>query len=327
MENITSDALINDYIRRYGSDNESIDESLFKAVVDDTLTKIVPKQYNKIDIVTIEIRNNKGRLPKNYIEDIQCVFRLKPKLHMVERISEIKLEIPGVKCHQEITIKCPLCHQENCHCGKPIMELDTDLIWRMTHPEHIAAMSKFFADFYNPEKSTDRNVLDSRWYLMRRTVDNWFATKYYSKTCKMHECKAIEYRIVGGDIIVNFDEGQVMLAYFGENLDEYGYRMIPNEPRVIDALMTAVLHLNMSKKFFKELTPDLRIALNMLDMKLEREILRARVELDWPTYNELISICQNVLRKMFDPYHWYSGGMTQADQYNPSNNYNIHSKY
>lgn len=327
MEYISSDSILNDYIRRYSSDTEPVDDSFMKSIMDDTLTKIVPKEIKKIDIVYLDIKNFKAKLPKNFISDIQGVFRLKPEFHPVTKISEIQYTIPGVKCSTETTVKCSICHQEQCWCGKPIMEIDADMFWRMNNPEHVAVLSKFFSDFYNQEKWYHGNVLDNKFYLMHKSIDNWFAKKYYTKDCNKSDCKAIEYKIIDRDIITNFDEGEVLLCYFGEYLDENGYRKVPNEPRVIEALMTAILHATISKKYYTTLTPDLRLALDRLDSKLERDIMRARVELDLLDYNQLVSICQNILRTVFDPYYWYSGNMKKPDDYNPSNNYNIISRY
>lgn len=327
MKYISSDSIINDYIRRYGSDTEPIDDSFIKSIVDDTLSKIVPKALQKIDIVHINIKNFRGKLPKNYSSDLQALFRLKKDKRNETRIVGLSYEIEGINCKTEVTTKCSLCHQEQCWCPKHIMEIKPDIFWKMSNPEFFAATSKFFSDFYNQEKWYHGDNRDNKFYLMSRTTDNWFAIKYYTKDCDKVDGKAIEYKILEDNILTNFEEGEVLLCYFGEYLDENGYKKLPEDPRVIEALMTAILHAVISKKYYTQLTPDLRLALDRLDSKLEKDILRARVELDTPDYNELLAICQNVLRKMFDPFHWYSGGMRQPDVYNPSNNYNIISRY
>ncbi len=52
---IPSSDILNDYITRYHPDGESIDESLFRAIADDTIYKIVGNQTKLFGIVIIDI--------------------------------------------------------------------------------------------------------------------------------------------------------------------------------------------------------------------------------------------------------------------------------
>lgn len=326
---ITSDSLIGDYKRRYHNDNDPFDESLFKAICDDTLSKIKNENISKINIVHLDIKKFKARLPKNYIRDVQAIFRL----HKVENyrygyISQMIQSIPGSECNLEINVKCPACHQLECNCGKVIAEIDVDYMWRMSNPEYIAAASRFFHDYANPTKPSLNNWFDNSWYLMTRTVNNWFATNYYLGECKNIKADTnIEYKVVNGEIITNFEEGEVILVYFGENLDKDGYKLVPDNTRVIEAIYSSVAHATMAKKFYTQLTPDTRLAYQMLSQEMEIKIKRASGELDFPEVTEMVSLIQNDFRRLFDPQWWYRGGNKVPDSYNPSNNYNYKGKY
>jgi hypothetical protein len=113
---------------------------------------VCAKALQKIDIVHINIKNFRGKLPKNYSSDLQALFRLKKDKRNETRIVGLNYEIEGINCKTEVTTKCSLCHQEQCWCPKHIMEIKPDIFWKMSNPEFFAATSKFFSDFYNQEK-------------------------------------------------------------------------------------------------------------------------------------------------------------------------------
>lgn len=322
--------LINDYVTRYLPAGESIDESLFRSIADDTVYKIVGNSTKLFSMVWIDIKDFKGNLPKNYSVDIQAIFRFKEPIHKRVEITQMIQKIPGNNCSLEINLKCPACHQEKCSCGQIIAEIDVDRVWRMANPEYTAAASKFYSDSFNPlsySRLGSSIMEEFRFKLMKRTRDNWFSMNYYLGDCvHLTDQDLVEYKIVNGKIITNFQEGEVILAYLGDHLDIDGYRMAPNNPRAIEAILTAVAHANMQKKFYTQLDQNTRLALQMLTQELELKISRARTQLNFPTYNEFISALQNDWRKMFNPLYWYKGGKASPDDYDPSNEYNFVSK-
>ena len=322
---IPSSDILNDYITRYHPDGESIDESLFRAIADDTIYKIIGNQTKLFGIVIIDIKNFTGQLPKNYSSDIQAVFRLKPEKYRRVEITQMIQDIPGNECKLEINLKCPACHREHCSCGDVIAQVNVDRIWRMANPEYIAAASKFYTDSFNPLSDNLHHLHeDSRFKLMKRTTDNWFSIRYYVGDCvRLLPTMAIEYKIVNGKVITNFEEGQVMMAYLGDHLGEDGYKLVPNNPRAIEAVMSAFKHILMERRFLIQLDQNSRMALQMLTQEMEIKIQRARTELNFPEYNEFIAAIQGDWRKMYNPQYWHNGGRARPDHYNPSNDYNF----
>lgn len=319
---ISSKDLVNDYNRRYVPEGESIDESFLRSIADDTLSKIMTNQTRMFGIVQIPIKDFKGTLPKNYVSDLQAAYRVKNNYHQHTEITQFVQRIPGNKCHLEINVRCPVCHKDQCTCGKILAQVDVDAVWRMSNPEYTAAASKFFADFVNTGRYR-YEPFGEGYFLMKRTTNNWFSMSYYLGECvNILPTTAIEYKIVNGSIITNFEQGEVVLAYLGEHLDDDGYKLVPNNTRVIEAIMTACMYAAMERKYYITLAQDTRIALDRLTQELEIKIKRARIEIDSPEFSEFISIIQNDWRKMYNPYYWYNAGAPQPDAYNPSNQYN-----
>lgn len=325
---IPASDLIADYLRYYHPKGEPLDESLFYAIADDTVSKITTAQTRLLGIVMLDVKNFTATLPKNYRSDLQAVYRFNTKPRSRQEISQFIKRIPGNQCHLEINVKCPACHQEQCECGNVLYEADVDTIWRMSNPEYTAAASKFFNDYANMNNPRQHVFEDFKFKIMKRTTNNWFSTRYYLGECvDIVKERAMEYKIINGKMITNFEKGEVVLAYLGDHLDKNGYRLIPNLTRVIEAVLTAVAHAFLRKRYFTTLSQDSRMAYQIFSQELETKIRRARDEMDHPSYTELISILHSDWRKMFNPLHWHNAGAVSVDEFNPSNNYNYPSEY
>ena len=194
---ISSADLMTDYIQRYHPSGEALDESLFRSIADDTLSKVMTNQTRLFGIVLLEVKNFTAKLPKNYVSDIQAIFRLKKKMYPRVEVSQFIKRIPGNKCHLEINVKCPACHQEQCECGNVLYEADVDAIWRMSNPEYTAASSKFFSDYANTNSYRRDYIDDAGFKLMKRTQNNWFAIRYYVGDCvDILDTTPLEYKMV-----------------------------------------------------------------------------------------------------------------------------------
>lgn len=318
---IPSKDLLNDYIMRFHAEGKPLDESLFRAIADDVTYKIIGDQTKKFGIVYLDIKNFKSKLPKNFTKDLAAIFRFKPKHFQHTEIVQMVQKIPGSKCDLEINLKCPSCKQERCNCGKVIVDLDADRIWRMANPEYTAAASKFYSDSFNSIFPKHNRVCDNGFKRMYPTTNNWFNINYYIGDCeRIIDTTVIEYKIINGEIITNFEEGQVVLAYLGDHLDEEGYRLVPNNPLAVEAITTSVKLSELEKRYYNELTPDLRQAVDRLTQDSRYKIARARTELNFPSYTELIAAIQTSF-KMDNSNYYLRDGLDYPDKFNSSNTY------
>jgi len=321
---ISSKDLISDYTRRYQAEGDPIDEGFIRSIIDDTVPKMVGKQLKKFSLALLDVKDNRTQLPKNYSHFLQAAYKTVDQIIPKEEVSQFVQGLPGNLCNLEINVKCPACKQDHCNCGKILYEVDVDKIWRMSNPEYTAAASKFFSDYYNPTRYRGYNY-PSSFTLMDRSNDTWFGLN--DLTCKKDHAETIEYKIYNGTMTTNFREGEVLLAYMAHDMDKDGYRLVPNVPRVIDAVLTAVIHAVMERRYYITLDRNVLQALDRLDRDKEVKITRARAEIAYPEYDEFVSILKTDWRKMFNPNYWHNAGKATPDKYNPGNNYSPESSY
>jgi len=298
--------VLEDYIDLSG-DELQVPESVVLKIANDTLSKIVTGENLDLRIARLDVKNHQATLPNGFKSVIQAMYKDKtPKCVTREEVIEYTQKIWGTDCELKISMECPECHKDTCECNSDVLIVEADRVWQDTHPEFYAS-KRYMHNFgrvgevgYNPCQE---------FKLMKRTSNNFFSASYHIPGCvNINFDSAVEYDISPPRIILNIKEGEILLSYLSEVLDNNGYRMVPNHPRVHEALRFAIDSALSWKMFLK--TGDNKYAnINQLaERKKNDAIVMARSAIQTPDYDRWIQYLQNHWKKMI-PY-----GLDRSEQ-------------
>lgn len=253
-------------------------------------------------IILLNVNDYKVELPKDFKYIIQAAYKIDNK----KSCSQLKTEIVQFKqkqwgCELEINVKCPKCHKVECSCDEPSFVIDVNKMWANAHPEHMMAYAKHFYSFGKTYKNSC--CYHDEFRLMRPNSSSFHNLNYHIGNCiNLNLDCEINYTVELPNIIVNFKEGTILLAYLASNTDEDGYLMIPDTPRSHDAIYRYVQERMLYKKYLEDFSQNVRIAWQTSVELKEKAISRARAELQTPEQDEFSSFVSKFIHKVL-PYY------------------------
>lgn len=310
------------YIKKYHSEGDSIDESLIRALVNEHVDTIVGPNNLAISLTLIEVRDFHGFLPENHRSTLNVSARgwNRKRATRIE-ISEWVKKLHGTDCEVKINVECNRCEGE-CTCGIPIAEINVDEIFRMSNPQFQAAKSKFFHDYQSniDYRTTNSDYKDDQgFYRVWPSTNNYFGINYYLGDCIGDpRDKRLEYRVEDSTIITNFQQGQLLVSYLGYKFDPEGYKMIPNVSSVINALSAYIASTLMRKKFIGQIDERTRLAWQLLSAETDKLTRDARSEVKFPEMDEFVSKIQTYWKYSPNPTYWFQHGSYIPDHYDPT---------
>lgn len=265
-------------------------------------------QYvHKVDLLRIE--NYKAEIPPGFKYVAQASYRrIHESSQLRDRITEWSQKaLDGSGCKLDISIDCPKCHETTCDCKtSPIVEVDVNRIYQDAHPE---LYTKYMAHFFHHGSLNDRgemtSCMDPDFVLMRRTSNSYFNIPYHIGNClNLNADIDVEYDISLPHIITNFSEGEVLLSYIGEKLDEDGYRMIPDLPVVHEAITIAVDERMAYRRWRLEGNPSHRVDWQTIHALKEKLIARGRSQLQIPDPDAWHQYIRNHWKQLIPKWNW-----------------------
>jgi len=239
LEYISIKSVLEDYVDFAGEELQ-LKESVVLKVADDTMSKIMTGENLDFRIARLEVKNFQAMLPKGFKMVVQAAYRdSTPRYITREQVVGWQQKVWGTDCKLNITLECPDCHQEICNCSNDVVIVEADDFWRDSHPEFVANKFKHFYNYGN--LGEPMGMPCEGFKLLKRTSNSFFSTKYHIPGCVnlSFDCD-YEYDIAPPKMILNFKEGEILLAYMSIAYDSDGYRMIVNHPRVHEALFYAI---------------------------------------------------------------------------------------
>lgn len=302
---ISLHTVLEDYIDFSGHEGE-LDEPWVLKQANDAVERLVTDQQMDHRIEVIDIRDYKGPLPKYFRYVVQAAYRIDPPDCCTrEQISQFTQKAFGTGCNLEINVICPKCKTQTCDCQDRAVEVDVNRIYETAHPE---LFTRYMDHFYKSGGNTGRGIAcfyDSRFHLMSKTSNQFFNVPWHVDECLnlVTDCE-IEYDIHMPNIIVNFPKGEVLLSYLGYQVDEQGYRMIPNVEIVFQAINYYIEERMAFRNYRLTKSQNDRIFWQqMLEMK-DKMISRARSQLQIPDPDEWWQFVSNHWRKVIPYYKW-----------------------
>jgi hypothetical protein len=167
---------------------------------------------------------------------------------------------------------------------------------------------------------------DGFFKIMRPAQSNFFNSDAFLSGCGgVSIDNIIEYKVQPPNIIVNFQEGQILLSYMGVQYDDDGWVLIPDHPDVFDAISFSIDEKLARRDYRKRKDSASRIYWSDMTQRKEQLVARARGKLQIPDADEWAAMMRNHFNKL-KPYwhHERNFDRMQPDGYRqPGETYNI----
>jgi hypothetical protein len=315
--------------RRFTGFKGKLDKDDLLAFTNDALDRILPGEELIQQIVILPVTNYKCELPDNFKFVTQAAYRLdcENKSNPRVEISQLTQKILGSDCDLEINLNCPKCGIDDiCDCKTAIVTVDVDRIFESHNPAyHYQYANHFYRYGTMNDSFGPTSQYHSEFRLMRRTSSNFFNVPYHISECPNLnlDCN-IEYSIDSGNMIVNFKEGEVLLSYLGDRMNEDGFRMLPNNPTVIRAISYCLAERYLYQQYLETLEQNKRVAWQMHVELTEKWITRARNELKTPEFDDMFDFVTGFIKRVVPKYdYWEDLGRRRKDSFMyPGETYN-----
>ncbi len=320
---VSAKSAVKEFLRNSGHAGE-LDRTDILAWANDAVSLFITDEQLLHKIILLDVKNYKAELPKDFKSIIQAGY----KLEEAKSCTQLKTEIVQFKqkqwgCDLEITVKCPKCHKVECSCNEPSYVVDIDRMWANAHPEHMMAYAKHFYSY--GKTYSDSCCYHDDYRLMRPNSASFHNLEYHIGNCiNLNLDCEVNYIVDLPNIVVNFKEGKILLAYLARHSDEDGYLMIPDTARAHEAVYRYVQEKMLYKKYLEDFSQNVRIAWQTSVELKERAISRARAELQMPEFDEFQSFVSKFIHKVL-PYYKAENNLYRTSNKNfniPNQTYN-----
>jgi hypothetical protein len=291
--------------------NIEIDETLILKFASDAADRIVPPDSMVEKIALLEVENYHALLPDDFKFVIQAAYRLYPnafnRRQLVEEISEYTQSLlDGTGCNLKVAVDCPKCKSPSCSCERPIIEVDANQIWKNANPQLYANYMSHFSG-YGSLTQRGRSVYHPQFKLMNHTANSYFNVPYHVNECpNINADVDVEYSLDPPRIVVNFECGHILLAYFGIPLDEEGYRMIPNSPIVFQAIQFWIQERLGFRNYIQSPNQATRAFWTDMHQMKEIYVARAKSHLTQPSMDEFSQFVKSHWVKLIPTWEYES---------------------
>lgn len=321
---ISVKAAVKEYLRLSGHQGE-LDKNDIIAWANDATSRIITDEQFIHKISLIEVRNYKAQLPTGFKTIVQAAYKQDEKCSDHLREEVVAFTDRQMGCSLEVTLECPKCSEDTDHCSKRDIIVNADRLWQNAHPEHKVAYMKHFFNYTNANGGK-YSIYHPEFRLMKPATGSFANNDYHIGKCaNLNVDCEIEYTISYPNIIVNFQEGTILLSYFSKPIDEDGYLMIPNEPVAIEAVAWYIQEKMLYRKYMEDFSQGTRIAWQQAMELREKFISRARAELQIPDYDVWNRFVKSFIHKII-PFYNYENELYRSSKANiykyPNQTYN-----
>lgn len=313
-------SVITEYLKMNISQGE-IDRTFLLSAANDGIEKISTGSIFENRVKVLPVQNYYASLPTGFKSAIQVLYRKKPaEPCRREDVVEWTQQCFGSGCKLIITKECPTCHMEGpCDCSSAAVIVQADNNWRNAHPGLQVEGHKQ----YKGEVSTDGRACNktiSEFQILPYSTNNFHLAKPETND----DCKTPitadrdEYSIANHRINTSFKEGEILISYLSEALDEDGYLMMPNHPVAYTAVVAHMMAQKALQDYGTQQTQGSRIFWIDMMQNAEKQIRIARSQLEFPSTDEFEAFIKNHWNKMVPNWHSeYNLNRYKPDEYQP----------
>ncbi|HMT01773.1 MAG TPA: hypothetical protein PKD00_00445 [Burkholderiales bacterium] len=234
---ISTKAIIYQWLSETGRSSDFNEEVLATQILD-ALNIMEYKAALVHAVALIEVKNHRAKLPKGLKTiDITMYNAGQQKVNSAF-IQEAIIPTFDGECEYKITRDCA------DDCGVIISH--KPLIESLMYPfsQKFRAWNGVYKDVFKPMHYS-RNSLGMK--------------NYHLKECDTDVDTKAFYEVSKGYITTNFPEGQILIAYFSLNLDDDGFIFVPDDSRVITALIAYLEERQAYKEYSRTKSRDARM--------------------------------------------------------------------
>lgn len=342
VEFISPESIVSDFIEDAGIGHEEVDENTLYRWVNDCVHWLVTTEQYVPKFSIVQIINGRGKKPQDLkllsaaygrnvpIKVCDCDQEEKPECcegrtrgimrdygtrTSRQMVSQWVADIYGTDSELEINVKCPRCQKSSCDCATQTVEIDVDRIWEMSNPWIYYQNFNRIGRFGNgPQYGED----EPKFEMMRFKTHTLFNVQHVLGECPNVYCKdcELEFSIDNEYVNTNFENGEVLLAYYGRRQDDYGHLMVPDHPDAIEAVFQHLVHKWFHRSYLRSSPSNQSAREKSLTAKTLRDehISYARSALQLPEFEEFHSFVKNTLHTRVPNYD--SSGNLVEDKYN-----------
>jgi len=326
---VTMDEIVDDIID-WGGLRNFLNLRSIKKRANSILRKLeVPENFQH-KITLIDVEDYKADRPLDMLGIVQIAFKddSPKKVKRTEIVEWTQKMYDGSGCELVIKKNCPNCNNSGpkgeCSCDSPGIVYDVDRLWELSHPEF---KYRHMGHYYAHGGLTNENQVVSPFHpnfvLMRPTSHDFFNADLHVPGClnlndRLMSSANYEYLIRDSIIEVNKIKGKILLAYLASNLDKNGFRMVPDNESVVDAIKWGVMEAYHYREINKSRTQQDRNHHRVMFREAEQRRIesmgRAYEELTEPAFGEWIEFLNENLFKIRKDYtQFYNPGVRTGD--------------
>lgn len=240
---ISLKSVLDDWLTRTRAMNSEVNPEELLSFAEDAANRLLIRSQLQHKIALLPVHDYYTPLPADFAAVIQAAYRPKgiKKKQLRERVNSfVHKHFQG--CEVKMELNCPDCHELECECPQPVIKVDVNRVWESANPQLYTHYMGHFHGYGNLTARGDQTcVYDDSFVLMSYRSNAYGNVKYHIRECvNIHADCNIEYEIDMPNMIVNMKRGQVLLAYAGYRLDDEGFRMIPDNVYVRDAIFKGI---------------------------------------------------------------------------------------
>lgn len=316
VRSLPIDTVIEEYLDL--TDHEgTLDEGLIKKWADNILSKIITHEQLVHKIKMFPVQHNSILLPENFHSIIQVMYRYPkpercPKIHKVYEATTGLYD--GSGCEINMTMDCPNCaNPADCSCGGSEIIIDIDRFDQLANPQWYYGHSPFYrahGGLINGEKRY-RSIYHPEFEIIKPAEHYFFNADYHIQGCLNLERKLcadhpVEYQLDLPRMIINEEEGDILLSYYERKTDSDGHRLVPDDEAVFEAIKWQIEE-NMTYREWRKNRQDRSLLQNhsyARDRRIEAQS-RAKERLLIPDFQNWWSFIENHYMKIEPYYDWF----------------------
>jgi len=215
---ISSKAVIYQWMTETGR-STGFNEEVLATQILDALAIMEYRAALKHAVALLKVKNHKAKLPKGTTRIDVVMYNYSPQRVGSLYIKEAVIPSFDGQCDYKIT-------------GEFIGDNCEDCAVVLSHKPLIDSLIYPFSSKFRTQEP-----ISSVFKPMKYANHSFEMKRYHLKECVADADSMGEYSIKNGFIHTNFPEGDILLSYYTQNLDEEGYLMVPDDSRIITALV------------------------------------------------------------------------------------------
>lgn len=215
---ISSKAIIYQWMTETGR-STGFNEEVLAVQIMDALAIMEYRAALKHAVALLKVKNHKAKLPKGTARVDILMYNCSPQRLGSLYIKEAVVPSFEGDCDYKIT-------------GEFIGDNCDDCAVVISHKPLIDSLIYPFSSKFRSQEQ-----ISSAFKPMKYSMHSLEMKRYHLKECQADADSYAEYSIKNGFVHTNFPEGDILLSYYTQNLDDEGYLMVPDDPKIITALV------------------------------------------------------------------------------------------